>query len=445
MSEASRRDFLKIVGSGVVGLAIGVAGGYYAGLSAGGAAKTETTTKTGGGVPSKPFKIGIMYFMSGAFGTYGTMAKNAIDIAVEEINNAGGILGRKLEITVKDEAERQQVIDNITKMVQEEGAEVLMGIDSSGDALKLIDTIENKLKTILIVTHAATPKLTECGKRKYIFRISTYEEPIDIAAAKIIAERYPDVKKVTSIGPDYSYGWDSWAVFSSALKNFKPDVELIDPVYPKLGTTDYSDYIDRLISSGADMVFSSLWGGDAATFLKQAVAKGFFNKIKYYFNAMLGATDTLEAIGDENVPTNAEVWGSGRYWFLYPPHDIYPLNGKFVSKFKAKTGKYPPYVAGTSYTAIYALKKAIELAYAELGKWPDTEELIPFLEGLTVAGPMGTVYIRPEDHQGIYPVYWGKLSKGAPQYSFPILKDLVVYTPGQIIPPPGTTYVECPS
>jgi branched-chain amino acid transport system substrate-binding protein len=441
--RATRRDFLKMLGAGVVGLAVGVGIGYAARPPAPPAPAKPTVAPPA--VPSKPLKIGYMYFMSGPFGTYGKMASAALEIAREEINAAGGILGRRIEFTSKDEADRPRVVDNIVKMVQDEGAEILIGIDSSGDALKLVKTIEEELQVPLIVTHAATPKLTECARRRFIFRISMYEEPIDIAAAMLVARLYPDAKRVANIGPDYAYGWDSWAVFSAKLRELMPDVELLEPIYVKLGTTDYTSYIDRLIAMEPDVLFSSLWGADAATFFKQAVAKGLFNKVRVYINPMLGATDTLKAIGDENVPEKgADIWGSGRYWFLYPPHNVYSLNREFVRKFYERTGEYPPYVAGTSYTALYAVKEAIELAYAQLGKWPDVDDIVKALEGLTVAGPMGPVYIRPEDHQGIYTVYWGRLVRGGPKgYPHPILDELELFDPGEVVPPPLTTLVKC--
>ena len=444
MSEegVSRREWLKAAGVGVVGLAVGYGLGYYTAPEK--VREVQVPAEGLPGIPDKPLKIGYMYFMTGTLGTYGTNAAAALEMAVEEINNAGGILGRRIELTSKDEADREHVLDNLTKMVQEEGAEFLVGIDSSGDALKMISTVEEELQVPFIVTHAATPKLTECGKRKYIFRISMYEEPIDILAAQIVAERYPDVVRIANIGPDYAYGYDSWAIFSTKLKEYLPDVELLEPIYVPLFTTDYSTYIDQIIASGADLLFSSLWGGDAATFFKQGVQKGLFNQIRVYMNAMLGATDTLEAIGNENVPTGgADIWGSGRYWFLYPPHDVYPLNKNFVEKFRSRTGGYPPYVAATSYTAIYALKEAIELAYISKGSWPEVDDIIAALEGLSVAGPMGWVYIRPEDHQGLYDVFWGRLAKGTPNYPIPILTDLVVKPASQVVPKPFETIVSC--
>lgn len=438
----SRREFLKIAGSGIVGLAIGMAAGYGIGTQT--AAPKAKKGAGFPGVPSKPLKIGFMYFMSGPFGTYGNMASAGLEIARDEINSRGGILGRKIELISKDEADRQHVIDNIAKMVQDEGAEILMGLDSSGDALKLIKTVEQDLQVPFIITHAATPKVTECNNLKYMFRVSMYEEPIDIAAAYLVAENYPDAVKIANIGPDYSYGWDSWAVFSKKLKELKPDVQLLKPIYTPLGTTDYVSYIDSIMSMEPDILFSSLWGGDAATFFKQAKAKGLFGKIKAYLNPMLGATDTLKAIGDGNVPSGADIWGSGRYWFNYPSPDVFTLQKRFVSKFRSRKGDYPAYVSGTSYTGLHAVELAISKAYEELGRWPEPEEIAKALEGLTVAGPMGAVYIRPEDHQGMYDVYWGKLAKGKPEgYPFPILKDLQIFSPSKVFPPPKKTYVKC--
>ncbi|MEB3779599.1 MAG: ABC transporter substrate-binding protein [Desulfurococcales archaeon] len=451
MSEGvGRRDFLKIAGAGIVGLVVGAGIGYGIASRRPGVEEettppaTQTPAGKLPGVPDKPLKIGYMYFMTGAFGTYGQMASKALEIARDEINSMGGILGRSIEFVSKDEADRERVVDNIVKMVQEEGAEVLVGIDSSGDSLKLVKPVEEELQIPLIVTHAATPKLTECAKRKFIFRVSMYEEPIDIAAAQLVAENYPDTVKVANIGPDYAYGWDSWAIFSQKLKELLPGVELMEPVYTKLGTTDYSSYIDEFIGEKPDVLFSSLWGGDAATFFKQAYQKGLFNNIKVYVNPMLGATDTLKAIGDENVPEGgADIWGSGRYWFDYPNPSVYPVNSRFVSKFKEKAGEYPAYVSGTSYTALYALKAAIERAYVELGKWPDPEDIARAMEDITVAGPMGPVFIRGEDHQGMYEVYWGKLTRGGGRYPHPVLSELRVFSPFKVFPEPLKTLVEC--
>lgn len=440
----SRRDWVKLAGAGVAGLAVGYGLGFLTAPEK--VVEKEVVVPAEGlpGIPDKPLKIGYIYFMTGTLGTYGNNAEAAIELAVEEINNSGGILGRSIELTSKDEADREHVLDNISRMVQEEGAEIVIGLDSSGDALKIIPLIEDELQIPFIVTHAATPKLTECAKRKFIFRISMYEEPIDIMAAQLVKELYEgEVSVVANIGPDYAYGYDSWAIFSGKLMELMPDLEFLDPIYTPLFTTDFGTYIDQIKGSGADLLFSSLWGGDAATFFKQAVAKGLFDSVKVYMNAMLGATDTLEAIGNENVPSGVDVWGSGRYWFLYPPHDVYPLNKNFVERFRNKTGGYPPYVAATSYTAIYAIKKAIETAYLMKGSWPEVDDIVSALEGLTVPGPMGPVYIRPEDHQGIYDVFWGRLRSGSPTYPMPILDDLVVYPPGKVVPKPLTTMVSC--
>jgi len=429
----------------LIGIIIGLGVGYALG-GQGGAAEQPVTQQeeaaTGGVCPGAPdkVKIAMVYFLSGPFGTYGDMAKKAIDIAVEEINGAGGILGVPIEIIPVDEADRQRVLDNIRAAVEQDGAMFIVGVDSSGDALKLVPLIEDELKVPTLITHAATPKLL-LEKREYIFRISVYEEPIIAAAAKIISE-LPDVETVGFIGPDYAYGYDSYELLKAYLAEYAPNVKVLDPIYTKLGTTDFGPSIDTFIQEKPDVIYSALWGADAATFFKQAKAKGLWKHVKYYFNAMLGAIDTLQAIGDENLPDPAAgeitvVYGSGRYWFDYPPPDVNPVNKEFVDKFKAKYGTYPAYVSGTAYTAIYAIKAAIEKACAENGKWPTPEEFVAALEDLSVTGPMGPVYIRGEDHQGLYYVFWGRLAPGAPSgYPFPILTDLIVFEPHQVYPPP---------
>ena len=158
-----------------------------------------------------PVKLGFVYIMSGPFATYGQFAKQGAELAIDEINKAGGINGRKIEAFFEDTAGKPDVgIRVIRKLVYENGVDAVMGLDSSGVA-SAVAPIMKELKTPLIITHAATPDVTGKNCNRYTFRISLNENQNMKMAASIAS----DLKATlwTTIGPDYSFGHQSWEYF----------------------------------------------------------------------------------------------------------------------------------------------------------------------------------------------------------------------------------------
>lgn len=389
-------------------------------------------------VPSGPVKIGVQYLMSGVASLYGDLGSKGVKMARDEINAEGGILGREIELLIRDEAE--DPVANWRELVEAEKVDFLVGVDSSGDALKLEPIVNDELKVPWIVTHAATPRLLSWEKSKYVFRLSASEEPICKAAVKLLAEEFPGIEKIAFMGPDYAYGWDTYETYKGYLEEYYPDAEVMEPLYPALATTDFTSFIDKLKAEKPDILLTNIWGIQLSSFLKQSKETGLWEVIDYHFNNML--TGHWRILPDELVPEKAELWGSGRYTFQWP-QESHPLNQRFVEGFRDRYGETPPYVSATGYTALYLIKDVVERAYADLGHWPNSEEVLEYLEGATVAGPMGSVYIRPGDHQGIYPTYWGRAIKGGPKgYEHMILEDIHVWAGPQVYPAPLETVLE---
>jgi branched-chain amino acid transport system substrate-binding protein len=130
--------------------------------------------------------------------------------------------------------------------------------------------------------------------------------------------------------------------------------------------------------------------------------------------AMGSAMDVLQGLGAD-YPDG--IWASGRYYFGYPDT---PENKRFVETFRKRWDTYPSYPSETSYTALYAIKKAVEKAGTL-----DIDPVIRALEGLELSRPAGPCVIRKEDHQAVYAVPWGRI-KHDPKYPMPILGDLRV-------------------
>ena len=190
---------------------------------------------------SAPIKIGHQCILSGVLGGYGKFMQMGANMAVEEINQAKGILGRKVEIEFRDSEVKPPVaVKNARYFIDDWKADFLTGIDSSGVALA-VGKVMPELGKILIVTHGATEKYNENlvykDGIKNIFRISVpvYQDSI---AAAMIAKDF-DVTRWACISPKYEYGYTTWKMFKATLKQFRKDVKFVAESWAPFGTQDF--------------------------------------------------------------------------------------------------------------------------------------------------------------------------------------------------------------
>ena len=363
-----------------------------------------------------PVKVGYQAVLSGTLAGYGAFHNMGVMLATEEINGGGGIAGVKLEVDFRDSTlQAPEAIKNARYHVDSWGADFIAGIDSSGQALALAPVMA-ELDRVLMVTHGATEKLTEeqvfKNKIKQVFRICTptYQ---DGNAAAFIAKDLP-VKTWSTISPKYEYGYTCWEMFKDTLTKLRPDVKFIADSWAPFGTTDFRAHINTIMDAKPEGFYSTEWAGELISMMKQANQAGFFQKIKHVMLPVGAAMDVLEGVGAE-MPEN--IWISGRYFFLYPNS---ARNNQFVANFKKRWNHYPAYVSETGYSALYAFKKAVELAGSK-----DTSKVVQALEGMTLDSPAGNRVFRKEDHQAMYDVPWG-LTKSDPKYPFKIMGKQVL-------------------
>ncbi|MBW1659136.1 MAG: ABC transporter substrate-binding protein [Deltaproteobacteria bacterium] len=369
----------------------------------------------------KPIKIGSVYILSGFAATYGKFAKNGLTLAVEEINKAGGVLGRPFKVTFEDSRAKPPVaLRAFRKLVFEEKVDALIGLDSSGVALSVVPVLK-ELKTPLIITHAATPDVTGKKCNKYAFRVSANLSQNVQVAARIAAKT--GARKWTTIGPDYAFGHQTWEYFQKYLKKLNPKVAFMTTTaFPKIATEDYTPYITTIMNAKPDGVIISLWSGDLINFIRQAKKLGFFKGQFKVLMTLGAATEVLYALKDQ-MPTG--IWVGTRYWFLANNSAV---NKKFIKAYKRKYHVYPSYNAQNAYAAAYVLKAAIEKA----GK-VDKEAIVKALEGLEIEVPVGKIKIRAGDHQALLDVSWGKTAAD-PKYPIRILKPIVTFKGSEITP-----------
>jgi branched-chain amino acid transport system substrate-binding protein len=361
---------------------------------------------------AQPIKIGAMFVASGPMGGYGKHGGQAIQMAVDEINRSGGILGRKVVAMVEDTKLNKEVAFGLAKkFIAQDRVDFLMGPTSSGLATALSAMARNN-KKILILTQAAADELTGVDFHPYVF--STLSNAMMHARSGAYLMATMPYKRYMCIAPDYSYGHSSWDSFKAKLRELRPDVEIVGELFPKFLSKDYGDYINKINEAKPDAVWSPLWGSDAVNFIKQALPTGMFKNIKFAF-PVAGALEVLVPMG-KDMPEG--VYVSSRYFFNSPDSS---LNREFVKSYYERFKEYPDYMAGETYAGVQFIKAAVKRA-----RTTDPAKLIKAVEREPLAWetPEGWKVMRAEDHSIVEDCLWGVTSFNE-KYGFSMPKSYV--------------------
>jgi branched-chain amino acid transport system substrate-binding protein len=367
----------------------------------------------------KPIKLGVMFVSSGPMGGYGKHGFQAVQLAMDEINAAGGILGRKVTAVTADSKMQPPLGVEIAKRyILQEKVDFIVGPTSSGVAAAL-SPLMTEHKMILVLTQAAADSLTGAQFNPYMFSTLSNAMMHARAGAYFVADK--PYKRWMCIGPNYNYGWDSWASFKSKLKELRPDVEFVGELWPKLTERDYTEFIKKIADAGPDAVWEPLWGMDAVNFIRQALPTKLFDKIKFAFPDG-AALETLAPLG-KAMPEG--VYAAARYFFLTPDSE---MNRKFVKSYYDRFKEWPDYMAEETYAGIYFIKAAVERAGTT-----DAEKVIKAVEREPLAWetPEGWKIMRARDHSVVEDVVWGETGY-SDKYGFAILKNMQAIQAEQI-------------
>lgn len=374
------------------------------------------------GVPV--MRLGVQGAASGAHADYGRQIEMGAQLAIEEINAAGGILGCRLEMRFMDEELRPATaVRNARFLVTEWGAHFLYGVDSSGSAMAL-GPVLRELDRVHFFTHAATHRLTEeLVAQQGIRQIVRVSAPVyqDAVAAWLFRDMR-NVRRWATIGADYEYGYAAWALFREQMRRFRPDVQFVGAAWAPFLTQDFSSHIAAVMATNPDGIFATPWAGEAVTLLRQALLQGVFDRVQVWFQAMGGSVDVLEGIAQEvrEGRFRGKLYATARYIHNWPNTE---QNRSFVSRFAKRWNRMPNYSAETTYSAVYITKAAVERARSLR-----TDRVVDALRGLRIETPAGVRVFRAEDQQFVYAVPAGKVVAD-PRYPIPVLGELNVFDP----------------
>ena len=363
-----------------------------------------------------PIKIGFPIPLSGPTAVYGEPVLKGAEMAVSEINAKGGVLGRQLELLSRDsKASADEAVRLARELIIKDDVDFLAGTLTSAEA-PAVSTVAKENKIVFIAPTSKSTILTDAAHiHPYIFRIASNTDVEGLAGATEMAQ-FKDVKTVATIAPDYAYGHDSINAFIAALKKLRPDIQIVDSQWPKLGEPDFTAFITAQMSKKPDAVYCSLFAGDFVTYVKEATPRGLFKAVNNHFvdGGEVGTPDEAQALGADypyGIIANAYdpvVWAGNE-----PPE-----HKKFIEDLKAFT--HAKYASGWSivgYQAIYALAAGIKKA-------GDTksDDVSKALAGLSFDTPVGERSFSVKSHETFAPEYWGVMVKD-PNYPFAIIQN----------------------
>ena len=325
--------------------------------------------------------------------------KKGIELALEQINAAGGAAGRKLEIIYRDDnANPGDAVRNAEELVSRENVDVLLGGFLSNIGLALAD-FANQKKRFFLASEPLTDKLVWDNGNRYTFRLrpSTYMQVSMLVpeAAKMGKKRWAVVY------PNYEYGQSAIATFKAQMKAAQPDVEFVNEQATPLGRIDAGPVTQALADAKPDAIFNVLFGADLAKFVREGNTRELF-KGRNVVSLLTGEPEYLDPLKEETP--------AGWYVTGYPWYDINtPEHKAFLDAYQAKHKDYPRLGAIVGYISIQALAAGINKAGGV-----DNEKLVTAFRGLEFGTPLGKVMFRAQDHQATLGAFvgWTALKDG---------------------------------
>jgi branched-chain amino acid transport system substrate-binding protein len=318
--------------------------------------------------------------------------KKGWELALEEINKAGGVLGKKLEVVARDDGGKPgDAVKIAEEMVVKDKVVMIGGTFLSNIGLAVTDFAAQQKVFFLAAEPLADQIVWEKGNR-YTFRLraSTNSQALML----VEQAKKSKAKKWATIAPNYAYGQDAVKSFIANLKKVRPDVEVVVQQWPALGRIDAGAEVQALLKAAPEGIYNVTFGGDLAKFIKEGNARGLF-KDRTVVSLLTGEPEYADPLGAD-MPEGWIVTG-------YPWSKIEtPEHAAFLKAYQAKYNDYPRLGSIVGYTWMYAAAGIIQKA----GK-TDTESLIKAARGIQLKSPMGAYSFRALDQQSTLGAYVG--------------------------------------
>ena len=319
--------------------------------------------------------------------------KKGMDLAIEEINAAGGVNGKKLELIIRDDnANPGEAVRAAEELFSREKVDVLTGSFLSHIGLALTDFAKQK-KVFFLASEPLTDKIVWQNGNRYTYRLrsSTYMQVAMLVPEAVAMKK----KRWAIVYPNYEYGQSAAASFKELLKAAQPDVEFVAEQAPPLGKVDSGSVVQAMADAKPDAIFNVLFGADLAKFVREGNTRGLF-KGREVVSLLTGEPEYLDPLKEE-TPNGWVVTGYPWYGIQTPEHKA------FYNAYNAKYKDYPRLGSVVGYSAIKSLAEGMKKA-----KSTETEKMIAAFKGLSVMTPFGPAVYRAQDNQSTMGAYVGR-------------------------------------
>lgn len=351
---------------------------------------------TAASAQSEPIRIGVLTPLSGTYAALGQQVKWGIELATKEINDAGGIMGRKVELLFEDEEANPSVaVPKAEKLFQVSKVDFLTGTVNSASTLA-VGQVAERNNRLIATTVSFSDAITGEKCSPNVFRVNAKAGQQSAALAEWLSKDKPNAK-VFYLGPDYEMGRSTVAAFRSAAE--KKNAKTVGEVFAPLGNKDYSPFFGQVRAAHPDVMYTSVAGNDTVRLFTQMSQYGLLKNM-----TVVGASGTVTSQNVQAIGKAAEGFVTGVGYSV----DIdLPENRKFVAAFQAANKAAPDLYGADSYGVMYFYKAAVEKA-----KSTDTDKVRAAMRGLEWMTPQGKKTMRAGDHQAIQDMYTTRLTDG---------------------------------
>jgi branched-chain amino acid transport system substrate-binding protein len=343
-----------------------------------------------------PIRVGVVTPLSGTYAGIGQQVKWGLDLAAAQINAAGGVMGRKLELVYEDEEANPAVAtQKAEKLFQVGKVDFLTGTVNSGSTLAVGQVAERNNRLIATtVSFADSITADKCSPN--VFRVNARAGMQSAALADWMASTHKNAS-VFYLGPDYEMGRSTVAAFKAAAEG--KGAKTVGEVFAPLDNKDYSPYFGQIRGARPTVIYTSVAGNDTVRLFTQMAEFGVNRNVQ-----VVGASGTVTSqnLGAIGKAADGFVTGVG-----YSSSIDSQENRKFVADFEAANKSKPDLYGADSYGVLFFYKAAVEKA-----KSTDTDKVRDAMRGLQWATPQGTKTMRAGDHQAMQDMYAVKVEGG---------------------------------
>ncbi|TMF13076.1 MAG: hypothetical protein E6I37_05810 [Chloroflexi bacterium] len=348
----------------------------------GGASSTGTTTSNS--YQGKTIQLGAILSLTGAGGVYGPSSQKGMDLAVEKINNSGGVNGAKIALDTKDDAsDRPQSAQVAQTLIQQGQLLALLGPTLSNSAVAVHPLAESFKIPILAVSTTGIHIVPDCNfpktdPCKYVFRDSLGEESAIPANIKVYSDMKHPKTGVLLVANDDKFSKDGGTIVQNTVGQY--NIQLLDTVQFSKATADFATPVTKAVQKNPDVIFITSLGNIPARIMGEARKQGFKGDF-------LGGNGFNTAAVSKAAGADGKGAQSGSAWYI---NNTFTSNAGFVQAYRAKYSSDPDQFAAQGYAAILILADAAKRANLTFSDTPgDRTKLRDAMESVNIDTPLG--------------------------------------------------------